>query len=102
MKLLEETNEMLASDDSFTRTGLIIGIIPRRMLISKGFVVEQFPFYVNDFICLNLRVIVEGNPLFVLIPGLDGTRMCLIFATFLLQVRNKVCNADTWVFVEVR
>ena len=102
MKLLEETNEMLASDDSFTRTGLIIGIIPRRMLISKGFVVEQFPFYVNDFICLHLRVIVKGNPLFVLIPGLDGTRMCRVFATFLPWVRNKVCNADIWVFVEVR
>ena len=69
---------------------------------SKGFVVEQFPFYVNDFICLHLRVIVKGNPLFVLIPGLDGTRMCRVFATFLLLVRNKVCNADIWVFVEVR
>ena len=27
----------------------------------------------NDLVCLDLRVIVEGNPLFVLIPGLDGT-----------------------------
>ena len=56
----------------------------------------------NDLVCLDLRVIVEGNPLFVLIPGLDGTRMCRVFATFLLRVRNKVCNADIRVFVEVR
>ena len=68
---------------------------------SKYSIVEQVPFYINDFICLDLRVVVEGNPLFVLILGLDGTRMCRVFASFLLRVRNKVCNADIWVFVEV-
>ena len=69
---------------------------------SKCSIVEQVPFYINDFICHDLRVVVEGNPLFVLILGLDGTRMCRVFATFLRWVRIKVCNADIGVSVEMR
>ena len=83
-------------------TGALCGYTSTGDGHSKCSVVEQFPFYVNDFICLDLRVVVEGNPLFVLIPGLDGTRMCRLFASFLLWVRNKVCNADIRMFVEVR
>ena len=69
---------------------------------SKYSIVEQVPFYINDFICLDLRVVVEGNPLFVLILGLDGTRMCRVSAPFLRWVRIKVCNADIGVSVEMR
>lgn len=83
-------------------TGVLCDTISFGNRFSKCSVVEQFSFYINDFTCLDLRVVVEGNLLFVLIPGLDETRMCLIFATFLLQVRNKVCNSDIRMFVEVR
>ena len=54
---------------------------------SKCSVVEQFPFYVNDFICLDQHVIVEGNPLFVLIPELD-------YGTCSMQITDDITTDD--------
>lgn len=63
--------------------------------------VEQRPSYFNDFISLDLCVIIEDNLLFELIPGLYGTRMCGVPATILVWVRDKVGDADVGMFVEV-
>ena len=44
----------------------------------------------NDLVCLDLRVIVEGNPLFVLIPGLD-------YGTCSMQITDDITTDDATV-----
>ena len=79
-----------------------VATFPSVMDIQNALLSNKSPSISMISFGLDLRVVVEGNPLFVLILGLDGNRMCRVFATFLRWVRIKVCNTDIGVSVEMR
>lgn len=59
------------------------------------------PFYINDYISLDLGTVIKGKSLFVLIPRPYSSGMCGVLTDFLVSARDEVGNADIWMFVEV-